>query len=252
MYENKSVSENVIIADAVIIKYVYKHNSSSRAFDEMEMARYKIHNVTSFKSFQSRLNSLYRYVGVPINCLKMVTCSNCGDISFGCLILCPLCHSKEVRRLQGCKVRNCPANNSVWEKMSDEEKNNLSGKEICIHNRTSSPQCVISETPLSHIVTLTNLRMDNRFIYSTPQEIHSLIKECKEKGIPCPILTKNVACCLYAFGEIELATEMFNFLLSFEDPSTIRESMMEGAELFSQVNSIENLAINWSIRSLWL
>ena len=39
MYENKSVSENVIIADAVIIKYAYEHNTSSGEFDETEVAK---------------------------------------------------------------------------------------------------------------------------------------------------------------------------------------------------------------------
>ena len=246
IHMSDSYDLSVMSLIAYEVRMVYDTGASIKAMEAIDKRRFEAKVLTRYQSYQSRNNTICRYVGVSINCVKMVTCSVCGEISFGCLIFCPHCKEKHSRRLQGCKVRNCLANNSKWNRMSEDERNNVTGKETCTHCRTSSPQCVISETPLSHIITLTNLQMDDRFVFSTPQELNDLVEECKKQGRPCPLVTKTITNCLYAFGEVELATKMFRFLQESDDPSTIRESLYQGADLFSHDDSIESISINWS------
>ena len=89
-------------------------------------------------------------------------------------------------------------------------------------------------------MSLFNTGQEDLIINSTEEDIIRHLELCKKNSISSNLITKNIASCLYAFGKTELADKIIDFLNSFEDPSTVRNSCQEGAEKFSSDESVEH------------
>lgn len=247
MTVKRNAVNTTIIANALVLREIYKSGTSLRSIDHINKIRYNYGICNTYLSCQAMCNSLSRAIGVTLNDCKMVYCKVCNNISFGNKIFCPHCYKVGLitRRLCGCKVNTCFANNTYWKKHQSDEID--ASKFICNHCRTSSENCVICETPLTFITSLVNTKQSELIINSTSEEIRNHLAYCKRTKIVSNMITKNVACCLYAFGEVDLANDIIMYLASKQDPSVIRDSLQAEVRAFSQRDCIERLTYQMSI-----
>ena len=198
--------------------------------------------------FESVENRLLSECGLSMSSLRMTKCPN-GHFCHGSYIFCRKCLQNKiiVRRLQGCKVDTCFANNKFWDNYS---KENLDPDDFmnitCTHQRNSSSEFFYSMTPVAHIVLLTNCGFDDRITNSTRTEIYQLVKKCKENKTISPQICHN---CIYSFSylnEIDISSWIESIYCSLYNPASLRNSMKDEVDKLVSVNSIEKLLYKFS------
>ena len=243
---NDQISDKELLC-ARMMSNLYKSGTSFSFLDSINKLYCGSGVLTEFFSCQSMNNLLCKRLGVSINFCKIVICKVCKRISFGNKVFCQHCYRLKnmyTRRLYGCKCKDCYANNTYWERHCNEKPD--VDKVICTHCRTSSPNCIISENPIIHLVSLVNSNQIDLIVDSTEDDIRRHLDYARANKVSSVLITKNIATCLFAMGKKELATDILHFLASFEDPSVIRNSMKEEVDQFVSDSSIEKRCYNLS------
>lgn len=189
----------------------------------------------------SKEKRLFHVVGLPRSSLWVTVCPN-GHYDHGSHVVCPVClkNGDIVRRIRGCKLSTCFANDTYWEEHRETATRSELENAVCNHERVSSKKYFYSMTPTAHLVMLTNTGLDDCILHSTPSDIMSIIEQCKESSVTCPSCSFNSIYGYSSLGETEITKALYSSYKDLDNPKNHRDSLRNAVDILIGENSVEN------------
>lgn len=195
------------------------------------------------KSVEKRMNYS---VGLKKASCMLTFCNVCKKTQRGTCVFCHHCLNMRpqtiTQRLKGCKQPTCCANNQNWEKnktIYEEKSYEELSKLCCPHCRITSANMFYSETPVTQIMRLINLEMDDHIKISKRSEILKHIGECYRNNSISPIVCHNNVYGFGELGEIQIAKELATVFREVSSMKSIRNSLEKVVNNLIRDDSIE-------------
>ena len=193
-------------------------------------------NISTFKQFKRMIMKVAGFSKAS----TIITKCEYNHFEHGSHVFCRQClkENRIVRRLEGCKCEQCYANNEYWRRHSQERNHDLSNI-LCNHERITSKKYFYCMFPISHIILLTNCRLDDKFINSTKSELIGLVETCREYKTISPAICRNSIYAFHSFGENDIAQRIASLYDAIPHTKSLRNSLKACVERLTASNSIE-------------